>query len=133
MATLLARAFAGVSRGWSAAEITTLLDSPHIFMLSEPNAFVLGRVVTDEAEILTIAADPDAQRQGTARRLLADFEVAAVDRGATRVFLEVAADNKAAIALYDTAGYDEIARRAAYYDRTGSGRVDALIFEKSLI
>ncbi len=132
MSALLARAFAGASRGWSTEELTALLDSPHVFVLSEPDAFVLGRVVADEAEILTIATDPDSQRQGAARHLLAAFETQAAGRGATRAFLEVAADNSPAIALYDTAGYREIARRAAYYDRAGSGRVDALIMEKSL-
>ncbi len=89
--------------------------------------------MADEAEIVTIATDPGAQRQGSARRLLATFEGQASERGATRVFLEVAADNLAAIALYQAAGYHEVARRAGYYNRSGGGRVDALILEKPLI
>ncbi len=44
MAAHLARAFDGVSRGWSAAELTTLLDNPHVFMLSDHHAVVLWRM-----------------------------------------------------------------------------------------
>ena len=48
VAVLLARAFAGTSRGWSADEIAGLLDSPHVFAVNAPNAVALGRVAADE-------------------------------------------------------------------------------------
>jgi len=132
MAALLSRAFAGQSRAWSASEIADLLDSPYVFSVHKAQAFALGRAVADEAELLIIATDPSHQRAGLGRAILAQFEDRARAAGATRVFLEVAADNAAAIALYHGAGFRQIARRAAYYDRAGSEREDALILEKTL-
>lgn len=132
MSALLARAFSGRLRAWSATEIADLLNSPHVFAVHKAQTFALGRAVVDEAELLMIATDPSHQRSGLARDILAQFEERAASAGATRIFLEVAADNEAAIALYHNAGFRQIARRAAYYDRSGQEREDALILEKSL-
>ena len=131
LATLHGRAFAGQGRAWSADEFADLLNSPHAFAVRDVHSFALGRVVADEAELLTLATDPAHHRQGHASRVLAQFEAAASERGAARAFLEVAADNAPAIGLYISHGYTRIARRAGYYD-TPSGRVDAVIMEKYL-
>ena len=48
-------------------------------------------------------------------------------RNATRVFLEVRADNPHAIALYASLGFEEIAVRPGYYQPEG---VDAVIMKK---
>ena len=130
MAALHGRAFAGQGRGWSADEFAALLDSPHVFALGDGRALCLGRVVADEAEVLTIAVAPDARRQGLGQALLARFEQTAAQSGAARAFLEVAADNVAARALYARAGYGEIARRTGYYLLPHGRRVDALILQK---
>ena len=130
MARCHARAFAGQGRGWTAAEFTALLDSGHVFAVGDDRAFALGRVVADEAEVLTIATDPGHRRAGMGRAVLAALEGKAKARGALRVFLEVAADNSAALGLYTGAGYGEVSRRKAYYMRSDGHRVDALILEK---
>ena len=127
-----ARAFAGQGRGWSAAEFADLLDDRHVFSVGCARCFALGRVVADEAELLTLATDPPARRQGLARAALAAFEAAARARGATSGFLEVAEDNAAARALYVAAHWQEVARRAAYYPRAGGPAVDALLLAKPL-
>jgi len=127
-----ARAFAGQGRGWSAAEFADLLDSPHTFVAGDARALALGRVIADEAELLTLATDPLYRRQGLARAVLAVFEAGARERGAVRGFLEVADDNAAARALYAAAQWRECARRAAYYPRAPRRAADALILEKSL-
>jgi len=132
LATTHARAFAGQGRGWSAAEFATLLESLHVFVIKQENAFALGRVIADEAELLTLATDPCARRHGLARAALAGFEAEARARGAVRGFLEVAADNAAARALYDAAHWRECARRAGYYPRRSGPAADALILEKHL-
>ena len=126
------RAFLGQGRTWSKDEIEDLLQSPYVFVTGSRQSFALGRVVADEAELLTLATDPQARRKGLARAALADFETVAFARGATHAFLEVAADNTAAQGLYSSVGYYEIARRTAYYESTQGARVDALILEKSL-
>jgi ribosomal-protein-alanine N-acetyltransferase len=49
-----------------------------------------------------------------------------------RMFLEVAAGNIAARALYDRAGYCECGRRKGYYQRPDATRDDAVVMEKAL-
>jgi ribosomal protein S18 acetylase RimI-like enzyme len=44
--------------------------------------------------------------------------------GATEVFLDVRADNRAARALYESMGFSEISRRPGYYQPDG---VDAVV------
>jgi len=131
MAALHGRAFLGQSRGWSETEFAELLDSPHVFVIGDARAFALGRVIADEAELLTIATDPDCLRQGLGRACLAAYETQAVARRARISFLEVAADNAAARALYEKTGYREASRRAEYY-RRDTDAVDALILRRCL-
>ena len=102
-------------RPWTAAEFAGLLDSPHAFLLARPKGFLLGHVVADQAELLTLAVAPDARRQGIARDLVAEFAATSRARGAARAFLEVAADNGPAQALYLAAGWRESGRRRRYY------------------
>lgn len=131
LATLHARAFTA-QRPWSAAEFADLLVSKFVFLVSVPGAFALGRVIADEAELLTLATAPDLRRQGLGRQMLTAYEQAADTRGAARSLLEVAADNAAAIALYAGAGYAPDGRRPGYYHPPGGSPVDALLMSRAL-
>ncbi len=68
-----------------------------------------------EAHLLRIAVDPDHQRRGVGRDLLAAVVSRADEVAATRVMLEVGASNTSARTLYERAGFVEIGRRAGYY------------------
>lgn len=131
LATLHARCFT-TPRPWSAAEFASLLADTHCFLLTAPQAFLLGRVIADEAELLSLAVAPEARRQGLATRLLAGFAEASQTRGAERAFLEVAAGNLAAQALYARDGWQPGGRRKAYYRSPGGGAEDALVLWRSL-
>lgn len=130
LATIHAASFT-LPRPWSEREFSTLLDSPHSLLVTRPAGFALARVVADEAELLTIAVLPMARRQGTGKALLQDLLTQAADRGATRIFLEVSAQNDSAIALYEGQGFQTLARRKGYYVAF-EHKVDALIMEKRL-
>ncbi|MFN3209991.1 MAG: GNAT family N-acetyltransferase [Roseovarius sp.] len=134
LAALHARAFAGQGRGWTAAEFRDLMQRQSIFVLGDDAGFALGQAVAGEAELLMLVTDPDHRREGRGRAWLCAFEAEARARGADRVFLEVAADNVAALALYRSEGFTELARRAGYYRRPGheDGPVDAFVLEKRL-
>ncbi|SMX31204.1 GNAT family N-acetyltransferase [Actibacterium lipolyticum] len=119
-------------RPWGVDEFRSVLRTSGAFLHGDENGFVLGRVIADEAEVLTIAVHPDARQSGNGRRLLAAFDESAKNLGATETFLEVAADNTPALALYSAAGYGQAGRRLGYYKGADGQPVDALILRKSL-
>ena len=120
------------THSWSADEFRRLLADPSVFLVGDATCFVLGRVVVDEAEVLTLATHPDQRRQGHARSALGAFANEAATRGASAAFLEVAADNNAALALYLGADFTEIARRRGYYRRHDGAAIDAVVFSRAL-
>ncbi|RAI57221.1 ribosomal-protein-alanine acetyltransferase [Roseicella frigidaeris] len=106
-----------------------MLGMPGAFGLWVPGAgFVLARAAGGEAEILTLAVRPPARRRGLGGALLAGALAGAVARGAAAMFLEVAAGNAAARALYAGQGFVEVGRRRRYYP-DGS---DALVLRRVL-
>ncbi|MGQ0567400.1 MAG: GNAT family N-acetyltransferase [Gemmobacter sp.] len=131
MAALHARAFAD-QRPWSEAEFAGLVASPHTVVLAEPMGFLLGRVVAGEAEVLTLAVEPAARRQGHGTALLARFLALAVARGAVQAFLDVAADNAPALALYARAGFAVAGRRRGYFARPHGPAADAIVMSRAL-
>lgn len=128
---LYARAFPDL-RPWSASEFMQMIEDPASLFLSLPNAFALGRVVSDEAEIFVICTDPNNQRQGLAQSLLTQFEERAKRLGAARVFLEVARKNLAARRFYERSGYVLVGERPGYYAPQAGDAWDALILQKML-
>ncbi|WP_308339999.1 N-acetyltransferase [Sulfitobacter sp. CW3] len=127
MAEIHAAAFL-CDRNWNAAEITDLLTSPFVTALHEAGGFALTRLVAGETELLTIAVDPAHQNQGIGRRLMHKW----LTCGADTAFLEVAADNTPAIALYESLGFHQTSRRPRYYARKDGAFIDALILSKDL-
>ena len=120
---------------WSAAAMAALLDSPGAFAeIAEDAAggFALARAIAGEAEILTIAVRPEARRQGLGRALMRAVAIRALAAGAERMTLETAADNAAALALYEGMGFARVGRRRAYYRRVGAPAMDAVILAAAL-
>ncbi|SEO10698.1 ribosomal-protein-alanine N-acetyltransferase [Gemmobacter aquatilis] len=131
MAALHARCFT-TPRPWSAAEIAGFLADPLCFALLRPAGFLIGRVVADEAELLTVAVAPDARRQGVGADLVADFLRNAALHDARTAFLEVSAENPAAIALYARAGFTPAGRRRGYYRQPDGQKIDALVLSRPI-
>lgn len=118
---------------YSAADFAGLLADPLVFLLVEADAgLLLGRAVAGEAELLTIAVAPEARRRGLGRKLVARFLYQAQLRGAERAFLEVAADNPAAITLYESSGFQRTGTRRGYYLTSEGQRIDALVMARDL-
>jgi ribosomal-protein-alanine N-acetyltransferase len=78
-------------------------------------AYVVGRAVLDEAEILNLAVAVPARRRGIARALVRDLIAAFAERGVSSLFLEVRESNHAARGLYASFGFREVGRRQRYY------------------
>ncbi|MFN0113838.1 MAG: GNAT family N-acetyltransferase [Paracoccaceae bacterium] len=112
---------------WSEAAFREALAAPGTFLLTAPEGFLIGRAAAGEAELLTLAVAPGARRQGIGRALVARFAGEAEGRGAERLFLEVAADNFAARALYAGAGFRDAGFRRGYYRRPSGAALDAVL------
>ncbi|MFV3129542.1 GNAT family N-acetyltransferase [Niveispirillum sp. KHB5.9] len=105
---------------WDEGAFASLLATPGVegFILTlegEPVALSLWRHVLDEAELLTIGAIPDARGRGLGGTLLRHGLAHLAGLGVTRVFLEVAVTNTAAIRVYASAGFTNAGRRRGYY------------------
>jgi ribosomal-protein-alanine N-acetyltransferase len=119
---------------WDAEVIGGFLRSPEVVGLiaeAPPAAFGLCRRIVDEAEVLTLAVAPEHRRRGLGGALLEAMASRARRAGAKALFLEVARDNDAGLALYQTAGFTEVGVRRAYYSRP-TGAMDALVLRRDL-
>lgn len=122
----LHRAAFETDRAWSDREIADLLQSPYTTAIIKPAGFALVRTVAGESELLTLAVDPDQRRKGVAGAIMQNW-LTQITPHADRAFLEVAADNHAARALYDAYGFELSATRRGYYARADAQAVDALV------
>ena len=130
LAAIHAEAF---ERPWTAPAFAELLDGPGVLALAAgDDGFILVRRVLDEAEILTLAVRPAARRRGLARALVEAAAAVAGQAGAETLWLEVAQDNAAALALYAACGFTTAGRRRGYYPRSGAEAADALVLRRDL-
>jgi ribosomal-protein-alanine N-acetyltransferase len=124
-------------RAWTRQDMAELLASPGVAgwaVQSDESVLgmVLCRVATDEAELLTIAVQPTARRRGAGRALLNTVIAHVRIAGAGALFLEVGADNPAALALYRQAGFQAVGNRKAYYRRGEGAPADAVVMRLTL-
>ncbi|MGQ0484763.1 MAG: tRNA (adenosine(37)-N6)-threonylcarbamoyltransferase complex dimerization subunit type 1 TsaB [Hyphomicrobiales bacterium] len=122
---------------WSAGEFAKLMAMPGATAAlalagDEPIGFALLRRAADEAEIVSIATRPSAQRRGIAGKLIAHQAARLAALGARALFIEVAHSNAAARALYAACGFSEAGRRPDYYE-SRAGREDAIVMRKALV
>ena len=137
-ASIAALHAASFRRGWSEQEVEGLLTDRHVIahraMVGSAMAgFIMSRLVEDEAEILSVAVAGQRRGRGLARNLLNLHLRRLAALGARAVFLEVDEHNKAAIRLYDRAGFHEISRRPNYYPGPGGHAVAALVLRRDLV
>ncbi len=116
-------------RPWSAEEFASLMSQTGMILCGDAKSFVLGRVIADEAEVLTLATHPDHQRKGLAQAALAQFLTLAQSKGATRVFLEVSETNTAAKTLYKKNNFSVIGTRPRYYVTATGDKVGADVMQ----
>jgi ribosomal-protein-alanine N-acetyltransferase len=127
--------YAAMPQGaWSAAFFADICAQPGVFAVIaegdrlEVTGFLLARTAADECEVLTLAVHPAARREGMASALLEGAARRARGSGAATLFLEVAATNLPALALYEKAGFRHTGTRKAYY----GGETDARLMQKAL-
>lgn len=110
---------------WSSGTVAEELTGPDRVALvaQDDSGAVVGYVVVrragDVEDLQRLGVHPDHRRRGVARALLAGARERAVT---SRLLLEVAADNDAALAFYAVEGFERIDRRRRYY-RAGQDAV----------
>jgi ribosomal-protein-alanine acetyltransferase len=120
---------------WTEAQLREALSwSGAIAVVAENAAgltgYVLGRIIVDEGEILSLATAPQHRRQGIGRDLLTAVLAVMVERGVRSAWLEVRVSNEAARAMYQAAGFVAAGRRSDYYRQPLE---DALVLRRELI
>jgi ribosomal-protein-alanine acetyltransferase len=115
------------SSAWSETLVADELRGERSVVLVSDDVTAYGAisVTGDVADLDRIAVLPGSRGHGLASGLLAELVDLARDLDAERMLLEVAADNVAAIGLYEAHGFDTIATRRGYY----AGRVDAWVMQ----
>ena len=129
LAEIHAAAFA---ESWTVRTLAELLAAPGTFALHTEGGFILARVAANEAEILTLAVQPDRRRHGTGAALVRAAANEAMARDASQIFLEVALGNAAARALYAGLGFVAVGQRKGYYASGPDKPEDALILRSKL-
>ena len=77
--------------------------------------YICGSVLFEDAEILRVAVVDTQRRKGIGAWLLDVFLSSVKEQGAERVFLEVRAQNTAALGLYASRGFESVRVREHYY------------------
>ena len=136
LAALAQQSLTAPGEGWQADHLRFFLAQPGKFgwlhsLDAQPTGFILAQVFDNEAEILSLAVLESWRRFGYGRALLKYVQTTLRQFGVTRFCLEVAADNAAAVALYQQQGFRQIAVRIGYYAKQpGETKArDALVLE----
>jgi ribosomal-protein-alanine N-acetyltransferase len=116
---------------WSESAVRGHFEQPNAISLgtgeTRLEGYVLGSYVLDEAELLRIAVGSEHRGQGKARSLIRAFHQTCLGLGIVRILLEVREDNLPARRLYESEGYQIIAKRNGYY----SDGSTAIIYERA--
>jgi ribosomal-protein-alanine N-acetyltransferase len=125
-------------RGWPRQDIEAYLldaDTPTLVACDTKRniaGFSMLRLLGDDVELMTIAVQPKYRGKGIGAALLnACFEDLLMTPG-KRMILEVAADNPAAIRLYQKLGFKKISERHGYYARPDGKPATALVMARDL-
>jgi ribosomal-protein-alanine N-acetyltransferase len=120
---------------WTDGEFIELLSQPNVLAHRAVvggcvTGFILSRMISGEAEILSMAVTSTQRRRGLGRQLLHLHLRRLAGLGIGPVFLEVAEDNLPGRRLYRGAGFRDVGRREAYYpERKASA---ALVLRRDL-
>ncbi len=131
VATLHAQGF---YRGWPREDIASYLmdsETPTLVVADKKRkvlGFAMLRLLGDDAELMTIAVDQKMRGKGLGKALLEACFADLMTSSAKRMILEVAADNPAAIHLYNKLGFKQIGERPNYYRTRDGSQLDAVTF-----
>lgn len=90
-----------------------------VYENTELCGYCIFTTAADEGEVLRIAVKKEQRERGFGKKLLSDAIRLMQARGASAIYLEVRESNRAAIALYENAGFEKCGVRKGYYRDNG--------------
>lgn len=119
--------------GWSAESFRSEAEKDNGIVLyfmdgEKVTALLSGYTAVGEADITSVAVDPEYRRKGLAMRLMERFCELLPD-DTESIFLEVRESNSAAVALYEKCGFLRLSVRKNFYS---SPRENAVVMQKLL-
>lgn len=114
---------------WSIDTMMAAVSFGTIFFVDDNvNGYGSIKLIDDVAEINNICVDYSHRKKGIATAIIKYMLQYACNKGVKKVLLEVAEDNKEAIALYAKNGFCSLYTRPNYYKETG-----AIVMQKCLV
>ncbi len=128
---------ASFSPGWTVHDMAAMLATTGTHALvgesdGQISSLLIFRAIAGEAEILTLATAPTRRRLGHGAKILKALIARAGLQMVSEIFLEVAADNQAARALYRQFKFAEVGQRKGYYARPGGKTEDAILMKRAV-
>ena len=128
----------GFYRGWPVEDFAAYIvgEGTPLYVACDAKRRIAGfamlRHLGEEAELITIAVDRKWRGKGIGlalmRALFDDLQMSP----AKKLFLEVAADNTAAVRLYTKLGFAKISERKGYYPRPDGTPATAIVMARDL-
>lgn len=138
-AAIIARLHAqGFFRGWSMEDFAAYIGGAEtpVYVACDAGRKIAGfamlRLAADEAELITIAVDPKWRGRGVGEALMQALFDDLMTTASRRLFLEVAADNPAALRLYNRLGFKRVSERQGYYRGRDGQPVTAIVMARDL-
>ncbi len=123
------------SQHWNLKQYQEALDQDNfkalgIFQDKNLKGYISISFMLDEAEIINLAVHPECRKMGLAGSLVSAVLRTCEQEGVKKIFLEVRPSNTAALNIYRSFGFKQVARRIKYYQ---DNLEDALVFRLDLL
>ncbi|MGN6487078.1 MAG: ribosomal protein S18-alanine N-acetyltransferase [Devosia sp.] len=128
----------GFYRGWPREDFAAYItgEGTPVYVACDSKRRIAGfamlRHLGDEAELITIAVDKKWRGKGIGLALMRALFDDLLMSPAKKLFLEVAADNTAALKLYTRLGFARISERKGYYPRPDGTPATAIVMARDL-
>lgn len=121
-------------QGWSAQAFEELFAgrAAWAFIAEGAAGLAVCRILSEEAEIITLGVLPNCRQSGIGSRLVEAMLEEARQQGVRKMFLEVGEHNAVAKALYDKHGFSVLSQRRHYYRHPDGSYEDAIVMQKTL-
>lgn len=86
--------------------------------------FIGMRLLDDEAHVTNIAVLPSFQNQGLGMLLLKEGEQFAIEKGVTKISLEVKTSNRQGVRLYEKYGFQAVGIKEGYYKESQEDAIE---------